>query len=97
MIAGKNVFFRGQEAIDIGLADALMEREAEMPVYAAADEFPSDKASLDRYLARQDMPRTQRRDLYRAMGTQNAADPATPSAGNEPQADNSRLLKALTV
>ena len=97
MIAGKDVFFRGQEAIDMGLADALMEREAEMPVYAAADEFPSDKASLDRYLAKQDMPRTQRRDLYRAMGTQNAAEPATPNAGNEPQADLSSLLKALTV
>ncbi len=97
MIAGKDVFFRGQEAIDAGLADTLMEREAQMPVYAAADQFPSDKASLDRFLAKQDMPRAARRDLYRAIGTHNAADPATPSAGNEPQADFSRLLEALTV
>lgn len=96
MIAGKDVYFRGQEAIDAGLADALMEREAQMPVYAAS-EFPSDKASLDRFLAKHDMPRSQRRDLYRAIGTQNAAEPAMPSAGNEPQADFSRLLQALTV
>ncbi|MDR7102985.1 head maturation protease, ClpP-related [Croceicoccus sp. BE223] len=97
MIAGKDVFFRGQEAIDVGLADTLMEREAQMPVYAAADQFPNDKASLDRFLAKQDMPRAARRDLYRAIGTQNAADLATPSAGNEPQADYSRLLAPLTV
>ena len=97
MIAGKDMYFRGQEAIDAGLADTLMEREAQMPVYAAADQFPSDKPSLDRFLAKQDMPRSARRDLYRAMGTQNAADPATPSAGNEPQDDLSPLLAALTV
>lgn len=97
MIAGKDMYFRGQEAIDAGLADTLIEREAQMPVYAAADEFPSDKPSLDRFLAKQDMPRSARRDLYRAMGTQNAADPATPSAGNEPQDDLSPLLEALTV
>lgn len=97
MIAGKDMYFRGQEAIEAGLADTLMEREAEMPVYASIDEFPSDKASLDRFLAKQDMPRSARRDLYRTIGTQNAAEPATPSAGNEPQADLSRLLNALTV
>ncbi|MBH9537519.1 head maturation protease, ClpP-related [Novosphingopyxis sp. YJ-S2-01] len=96
MIAGKDVFFRGQEAIDAGLADILMEREAEMPVYAESD-FPSDKASLDRFLAKQDMPRAARRELYRAIGTQNAAEPATQNAGDEPQPDFSALLKALTV
>ncbi|QQN73946.1 head maturation protease, ClpP-related [Croceicoccus sp. YJ47] len=97
MIAGKDVFFRGQEAIDAGLADVMMEREAEMPVYASANDFPSDKASLDRFLAKNDMPRSARRDLYRAIGTHNAAEPATPSAGNEPQADLSVLFQALTV
>ena len=85
MIAGKDVYFRGQEAIDAGLADTLMEREAQMPVYAAADEFPSDKASLDRFLAKQNMPRSARRDLFRAMGTPSAADPATLRAGDEPE------------
>jgi len=85
MIAGKDVYFRGQEAIDAGLADMLMDREAQMPVYQASADFPSDKASLDRFLAKHDMPRSARRDLYRAIGTQNAADPATPRAGEEPE------------
>lgn len=97
MIAGQDVFLRGQEAIDAGLADALMDREAQMPVYAAADDLPTDKASLDKFLAKHDVPRSARRDLYRAMGTHNAADPATPRAGDEPEADYSRLLAALTV
>lgn len=90
MIVGKDVYFRGQEAIDAGLADSLLEREAEMPVYAEAEEFPSDKSSLDRFLAKHDMPRSARRDLYRAMGdgTRRAAEPetATLRAGDEPPA-----------
>jgi len=90
-------FIGGKDAVEQGFADSVMQRDAEMPVYAEAQEFPSDKASLDRFLAKHDMPRSARRDLYRAMGTQNAAEPATPSAGNEPQADLSRLLQALTV
>jgi ATP-dependent Clp protease protease subunit len=68
LIAGKDVFFRGQEAIDAGLADALIEREAQMPVYAAAaDHFPSDKASLDKFLEKQGMPRAERKDLFREI------------------------------
>jgi ATP-dependent Clp protease, protease subunit len=85
MIAGKDVYFRGQEAIDAGLADTLLEREAQMPVYATADDLPTDKASLDKYLAKQGMPRAARRDLYRAIGTPSAAEPATPRAGDEPE------------
>lgn len=100
MIAGKDVYFRGQEAIDAGLADSIMERDAQMPVYASS-EFPKDKASLDRFLAKQDMPRTERRDLYRAMSldTQNAArsDPATPRAGQDVEPDVSALLQALSI
>ena len=100
MMAGKDVWFCGQEAIDAGLADNLMEREAEMPVYAVGDEFPSDKPSLDRFLAKHDMPRSARRDLYRAIGTGTpsaAETTATPSAGPAAEADYSRLMAALTV
>lgn len=97
LIAGKDVFLRGQEAIDAGLADELMAREAQMPVYASADDLPTDKASLDKFLAKHDVPRSARRDLYRAMGTHNAADPATLRAGDEPGPDFSALLTALTV
>lgn len=97
MIAGKDVYFRGQEAIDAGLADLLMDREAQMPVYHASADTPTDKASLDKFLAKHDIPRSARRDLYRAMGasTQNAAgtDPATPRAG-DPDEANFRLSPA---
>jgi len=88
MMAGKDVFFRGQEAIDAGLADVLMEREAKMPVYAECEEFPSDQASLDRFLAKQKMPRSARRELYRAIkpDTPRADGPATPNAGPTPEA-----------
>lgn len=100
MIAGKDVYFRGQEAIDAGLADSILEREAEMPVYASTD-FPSDKASLDQFLAKQEMPRSARRNLYRALGTdtQNAAptEPATPSAGSPTEPEMARLLQALST
>lgn len=91
MIAGKDVYFRGQEAIDAGLADLLMDREAMMPVYYAAADMPTDKASLDKFLAKNDIPRAARRDLYRAIGagTQNAAEtePATPRAGDPEETD----------
>ena len=101
MIAGKDMFFRGQEAIDIGLADTLLEREAEMPVYAKAEDYPSSKAELDAFLAKTGMPRSERRDLFRAIGTSTprAAEPspATPRAGDEAEPDFSRLIQALTV
>lgn len=103
MISGKDVYFRGQEAIDAGLADLLMDREAQMPVYSSAEDLPTDKASLDRFLAKHDMPRAARRELYRAIGTQNAAEPATPRAGTSEEpaltltAEQQRRLNALTV
>lgn len=98
MIAGKDVFFRGQQAIESGLADTLLEREAEMPIYAEADEFPSDKQSLDTFLAKQGMKRSQRRDLYASLGTgtPRATDPATPRAGDDAEPWFSGLT-ALTV
>jgi ATP-dependent protease ClpP protease subunit len=100
MIAGTDVYFRGQQAIDAGLADALLDREAQMPVYAEADEYPSDKSSLDQFLAKNGMPRAERRDLFRAIGggTPRAADPspATPRAGPT-EAQLSRALQALSI
>lgn len=78
-----------------------MDREAEMPVYANADDFPSDKSSLDRLLAKQGMPRSKRRDLFRAMGDgtlrASDADPATLRAGDEPDPAIGRALAALNI
>lgn len=100
MIAGKDMFFRGQEAIDAGLADVLMDREAAMPVYAQAAQFPRDKESLDRFLANLEMPRSERRDLFRAIGTgtPRAADPdpATHNAGDE-AAGITACIDALSI
>jgi len=100
MIEGQDRYFRGQDAIDAGLADLLMDREAQMPVYAsAADAYPTDKESLDQFLAKHNMPRSERRDLYRAIGTgtprATEPDPATPRAGESEAM--ARLLQAMTV
>lgn len=98
MIAGKDVYFRGQQAVDAGLADLLLDREAQMPVYAEAVDRPTDKASLDQFLAKNGMSRSERRDLFRAMnpGTHNAADTATLRAGPTEEAV-SAALSALTI
>lgn len=98
MIAGKDVFFRGQQAIEAGLADTLIEREAQMPVYAAADEnFPSDRASLDSFLAKQGMPRSERRELFREMipEARRAEGQAERDAGISAE-QASRLLRAMS-
>ncbi len=101
MIAGQDRYFRGQEAIDAGLADMIMDREAQMPVYASADDqFPMDKESLDHFLAKHNMPRSERRELYRAIGTATPRagdpDPATHNAGDDPEAV-ARLIQAMTA
>lgn len=94
-------YIGGQEAVDAGFADEVMQREAQMPVYAKADEFPSDKASLDKLLATKGMPRGARRDLYRAIGTgtrsATSSAPATHNAGDEPEAGYARLLQAMSA
>lgn len=97
MIAGKDVFFRGQQAIDAGLADTLIEREAQMPVYASTDTFPSDKASLDAFLEKQGMPRAERRDLFREMTPE--ASRAEGQAEHLPgitKEQEARLLRAMS-
>lgn len=79
-------YIGGRDAVAAGFADTLMERDAEMPVYASAD-LPKDKASLDKFLATKGVSRSERRELFRAMGlsTPRAADPdpATPRAGDD--------------
>jgi ATP-dependent protease ClpP protease subunit len=86
-------FFNGENAVDIGLADALLEADEVEP-----DEEPSTEAALRRIdleLARAGMPRSQRRDLINRMpggtpgatsrhsGTPGATANATPGAGDE--------------
>jgi len=96
MIAGQDVFLRGQEAIDAGLADALMEREAQMPVYATADPFPSDRSSLDSYLAKQGMPRSERRELFRGMTPEARRAEGEPAPAGITEEQRERLLRAMS-
>lgn len=93
-------FIGGQDAVDAGFADSVMEREAQMPVYAKAEDLPSDKATLDKFLATKGMPRAERRELYRAMGVgarRTDPEPATQNAGDEPDAGFASALAALSI
>ena len=83
-------FMRGQRAIDLGFADALIDREAEPVVYAdARDALPTDPRALDRKLAAEGMTRSARRDLYRAIKGEPAHDT------NNRAASRRALLAAL--
>jgi len=92
-------FIGGQDAVDQGFADSVMQREAQMPVYAEAEDFPSDQATLDKFLAKQNMPRSARRELFRAIkpGTPRADGPATPNAGTNDEPDFTPLITALSL
>lgn len=93
-------FLGGEDAIEKGFADALLDREAVPVAYAAAGDFPTDQASLDKFLAKTaKMPRSERRELFKALksGTPSAANPVTPSAGGPAEPDISRLIEALSV
>lgn len=87
-------FISGKDAVELKFADAVMEREAQPIAYAEAGDIPSDIGSLDRFLAKQGMPRSKRRELYREIkGRAPTAEPSTtPSAGEESVA---RLLRAM--
>lgn len=93
-------YIGGQDAVDQGFADEVMAREAQPVVYAAAEDFPSDQASLDKFLAKKaNMPRAERRELFKALkaGTPSAADTVTPRADGPAEPDVSALLQALTI
>jgi ATP-dependent protease ClpP protease subunit len=81
---GRGSFFRGQQAVDMGLADALLEAEAEQPVYAdAADDLPQSLRQWDRKLASGErLTKSERRALFGEIrGMQDAAAPAKQDAG----------------
>lgn len=93
-------YIGGHAAVEAGFADTVMEREAKMPVYAKADDLPTDKATLDKFLATKGMPRSERRDLYRAMGIggrRSDPNPATQNAGDEATPGFARLLQAMSA
>jgi ATP-dependent Clp protease protease subunit len=94
-------FIGGQEAVDQGFADEVMQREAQAPVYAAADDFPTDQVSLDKFLAKKaNMPRAERRELFRALkgGATSSTEPEALRAEGEPEeTDLAPLFKAMSL
>jgi len=90
-------YIGGQDAVDQGFADSVMEREAQMPVYAEGPQFPSDEASLNDFLAKQDMPRSERRNLLKALKTTPGGSEPSPArrAGDEQDAVATALLARI--
>ena len=89
----------GQAAIDKGFADGLLQADGQEPVFAdAGDGQPLDIGHIDKILARSGMPRSERRDVYRAIksATPNAGgDDGTPNAAEELSAGLDRQLSQL--
>jgi len=79
----KETFFSGEEAVDVGLADALLASDE-----VQDDEEPAAMAALRRLdveLAQKGMPRAERRALLsQVRGTPGAAPNVTPCADDEP-------------
>lgn len=81
---GAGTYLRGQAAIDMGLADGLLDVAAEAPVYAdGSDDLPQSLRGWDRKLAEGGkLTKAERRALFNEIrGTQDAAAPATQDAG----------------
>lgn len=90
-------WFNGEKAVDAGLADALL------PASSIAEDDKQSTKSLaavrrvDAALARQGLPRSERRTLLGEIkrGTPGAAASAMPNAGDELSASLADLLKAV--
>jgi len=89
-------FINAKDAIEMGFADATFDDS-----YRKKDEDMSARAEtgarrrLDALLAKQGVPRSERRKMFRDAGMHNAAEPATPNAGLDMGAAL-RLLQTLT-
>lgn len=90
-------WMRGDQAVERGFADSVLEREAQMPVYAdASSSLPADPHSLDRMLAKQGMARGARRDLFRAIkGDTQPGPDLTPTQTERNRARIAALKKGL--
>jgi enoyl-CoA hydratase/carnithine racemase len=96
----KETFFNGEEAVELGLADDILPADKVKP----AEETPEARADrvVDTILAKQNLPRNERRALLSRLkdGTPGAAVTVTPCAGETPvlQAlqDLTKTLKAST-
>ncbi|MBD8665287.1 Clp protease ClpP [Rhizobium sp. CFBP 8752] len=82
--SGDGTYLRGQAAVDMGLADALLDIHAQAPVYAeTAGDLPESLRGWDKKLAEGGkLTKAERRSLFNDIrGTQDAVAPAMQDAG----------------
>ena len=82
--SGDGTYLRGQAAIDMGLADALLDVSAQAPVYADnSSDLPESLRGWDKKLAEGGkLTKAERRALFNEIrSTQDAAAPAMQDAG----------------
>lgn len=82
--SGDGTYLRGQAAVDMGLADALLDIHAQAPVYAeTSGDLPESLRGWDKKLAEGGkLTKAERRSLFNDIrGTQDAVAPAMQDAG----------------
>lgn len=89
-------WFNGSQAVDAGLADGLLDPDAVSQADAASAKSLAAVRRIDAALARQGLPRSERKSLLREMkdGKPGAADTAMPGAGDHDIAADLRSLLA---
>lgn len=89
-------YITAKEAVDDGFADSVVD----LPKPSASASIPSDiaaKRRIEALLAKQGVPRSERRSLLRELsGTQDAADDAMPRAGDDLTAAMRSLLSSIS-
>lgn len=89
-------YITAREAVDNGFADSVFDAKGE-PASARARSDVSAKRRIDALLAKQGVPRTERRSLIRNLsGMHDAADSAMPRAGEDLTASLRSLLTTLS-
>lgn len=90
-------FMSAQEAVDLGFADDIS-NEKQVKISAETGKKASIKRKLEAILAKEGIPRSERRSIFRELtGTQDAADDLTPDAEAFPVAALTELLETLKV
>jgi ATP-dependent protease ClpP protease subunit len=93
-------FINAKDARDLGFSDGdFAAPESEGASNSGADARVQSRRRLEALLAKQGVPRSERRKMFRDAGMRDAADPATPRAGSHPAAFDmaaaERLLATL--
>ena len=97
LLMDEETFLSAQDAVDMGFADHTSgEKQAKNTAKTPSN--ASAKRHLESILAKNGMPRTERRKLMRELtGTPSAADEVMPSADEWPLAEMQNLLETFKV